>query len=172
MELMVDLTKALDKADLNISTIITGETQYLKIINSDTLQEVFEYLQEIAFQICDFIDKRRTGQYSLIVGKIVDYINEHYASDISLDDIANMIHMNASYICRIIKKATGQSFLDILLNARIEKAKILLNCIDYKTYEIAEMVGINDSKYFSSVFKKTMGMTPTEYRNSTSLNKR
>lgn len=64
----------------------------------------------------------------------------------------------------MFKKELGISFVDYLNDVRIEKAKELLKDVKYKTYEVAELVGIPDPHYFSKIFKKYSGMTPSEYK--------
>ena len=73
--------------------------------------------------------------------------------------------MNHIYLSRLFKKETGETFLDYLTKFRLKKACILLTQNEYRIYEIASEVGINDSGYFSQVFRKYYGMTPSEYRN-------
>jgi two-component system response regulator YesN len=70
----------------------------------------------------------------------------------------------------MFKKELGKNFVDYLNEIRIEKAKELLKDVQYKAYEIAEMVGIPDAHYFSKLFKKYVGVTPTEYREMQSSN--
>jgi two-component system response regulator YesN len=88
--------------------------------------------------------------------------------DISLVTAAEHVHMNHIYISRLIKKETGETFLDILTGIRMKKACELLANTDYKTYEISYKIGINDCNYFSQVFKKNLGVTPSEYRENLS----
>jgi two-component system response regulator YesN len=64
----------------------------------------------------------------------------------------------------MFKRETGKNFVDYLNDIRIEKAKELLKDISLKTYEVAEKVGIPDAHYFSRLFKKYVGITPTEFR--------
>jgi two-component system response regulator YesN len=72
--------------------------------------------------------------------------------------------MNHIYLSRLIKKETGENFLEILTRIRLQKACEMLSDPDMKAYEVAEMVGIRDAGYFSQVFRKYFGMTPSEYR--------
>ena len=71
--------------------------------------------------------------------------------------------MSTSYFSTIFKNATGETFIEALTRVRMEKAKKLLESTSMKSYEVALSVGYNDPHYFSSTFKKHMGMTPTEY---------
>ena len=100
-----------------------------------------------------------------IICKLIDYIEKHYKEEISLLTAAEHVHMNHIYLSRLFKKETGETFLDYLTKFRLKKACILLTQNEYRIYEIASEVGINDSGYFSQVFRKYYGMTPSEYRN-------
>jgi len=98
------------------------------------------------------------------IGKLFDYMEKHYAEEITLYTAAEYVHMNHIYVSRLFKKEIGKTFLDVLTTIRLQKACELLADNDNKIYEIAEKVGIYDSGYFSQVFKKYYDMTPSEYR--------
>lgn len=98
------------------------------------------------------------------VESIIAFIMEHYMDDISLSTLAEQFHFNPIYINRILKKETGHTFLDILINLRMNKSIQLLKETDLKVSQIAEQVGINDQRYFSQVFKRTFGCTPVHFR--------
>ena len=99
---------------------------------------------------------------------ILNYIEENYMKDVSLVTLSNETHFNVIYICRILKKKTGHTFLEILLAVRMIHAARRLSSTDDGIALIANQVGIKDQKYFSQVFKKVFGITPTEYRKSRS----
>jgi two-component system, response regulator YesN len=99
-----------------------------------------------------------------VISEILGYIEKFYMEDISLISVSEYVFMNHIYISRLIKKETGETFLDILTRIRMDKACQLLANSDKKTYEISDMIGIKDSGYFSQVFKKYNGVTPSEYR--------
>ncbi|WP_378107390.1 response regulator [Cohnella cellulosilytica] len=94
----------------------------------------------------------------------IRYIEEHYQEDISLQEVAGSIPMSESNYSRLFKKQTGVSFVEYLTQLRMEKAKELLLRPDEKVYEIALAVGYQDSRYFSQIFRKYTGDTPSEYR--------
>ena len=99
-----------------------------------------------------------------IIKEVIEYISQNYMNDISLISLAEHVHMNHIYISRLIKRETGNTFLDILTKKRLDKACELLADSGYKTYEVSRLVGIEDSGYFSQLFKKNIGVTPSEYR--------
>ena len=101
---------------------------------------------------------------SAVIRQVLDYISQNYMNDITLLSVAQHVYMNHIYLSRLIKKETGENFLEILTRIRLQKACELLGDPELKTYEVAEMVGIKDAGYFSQVFRKYFGMTPSEYR--------
>lgn len=101
---------------------------------------------------------------SKAVETLFEYMEKHYAEEITLYTAAEYVHMNHIYVSRLFKKEIGRTFLDALTTIRMKKACELLVDNNNKIYEIAEKVGIQDSGYFSQVFRKYYDMTPSEYR--------
>jgi len=99
-----------------------------------------------------------------VIRKVLDYIESNYMEDLTLVNVSRHVFMNHIYLGRLIKKETGETFLEILTRIRLRKACEMLGDLSLKTYEVAEKVGIRDSAYFSQVFKKYFGLTPSEYR--------
>lgn len=102
---------------------------------------------------------------SKIVYEIKKYIQNHYQEDITLTALASQVFISPKYLSDLFKKETGDNYTTYLISVRMEHAKQLLGQLNYKIYEIAEMVGYPNPKHFIKVFKKTVGMTPGEYRN-------
>ncbi|HOJ10449.1 MAG TPA: response regulator [Clostridiales bacterium] len=96
---------------------------------------------------------------------ILQYVNENYCKDTSLSDISEIFTVNPSYISQLFKKQTGITFTEYLTNLRVGHACNLLKSTCFSINEIAEKAGFNDYYYFTRVFKKVTGMTPTHYRN-------
>ncbi len=126
--------------------------------------ELEEFFISTLMSIMDSIHTKNCASKNKAITGILDYIEKSYMNDISLLTLSEHIHMNHIYISRLIKRETGETFLDILTSRRMKKACELLQNPDMKTYEISTLVGIKDSGYFSQVFKKFSGSTPSEYR--------
>lgn len=95
------------------------------------------------------------------------YINEHYMeNDLSADTLCRHLNVSAAYFSTIFKKEVGQSFVAYLTKVRLEHAVELLRTTEDKTYVIAEEVGYTEPNYFSYVFKKEYGISPSKYRAS------
>lgn len=97
--------------------------------------------------------------------KMRKYIEQNFCKRITLDEMAEELHANRSYLSRLYKSKSGVNLFDDILKKRIEKAKELISSTEMKVYEVSEMVGFEDTGYFSRVFKKYTGISPKEYKN-------
>lgn len=103
--------------------------------------------------------------FSPMVAKIVEYIENHYADPgLSINDLTGRLFISAAYVTRLLKGATGYTFVDYLTHVRIEKALALLNNPNYKIVDIAQKVGYSSQHYFSTAFKKVLGVSPSQYK--------
>lgn len=98
------------------------------------------------------------------VKQLIQYLKSHYSETITLGSASEIVHLCPVYLSRLVKKETGNTFLEILTRVRMEQACNMLRDPNNKVYEIALAVGIKDSKYFSQIFKRYYGMTPVEFR--------
>src|SRR5690606_9591125 len=99
-----------------------------------------------------------------LISKAKNYIDNHYHNDIGIDEVSEVVGLSASHFCTLFKQVTGSTFLEYVTQCRIEKAKYILVNTEVKVYQLAPLVGYQDSRYFTQVFKKLTGMTPSEYR--------
>lgn len=102
---------------------------------------------------------------SPVVRRARQYIESHFTeSSIALEVVAQNLHVSPVYLSRMIKQELGMSFVSLVTNMRIKKAIHLLNSTDLPIVEIAELVGYDTQHYFSTAFKKIMGVSPINYR--------
>ncbi len=139
--------------------------EFNRLSSMTSLDIAIEQLNQLLNRIIDYLDKiRKTG----ITGKVEDarkYIDAEYANkQISLQLVADYVHINLCYLSELFKKQTGQSYIEYLTGRRIGKAEELLACTDFKSYEIADMIGYENATYFSTTFKKMTGVSPMDYR--------
>lgn len=137
---------------------------YGLIEKSSNADELNTLLEESAKSVVAKVNNFNNRSIKLILRKAVEYLHEHYHEPVTLNEVAEYTLVSTYYISRMFKKEMGKNFVDYLNELRIEKAKELLKDVRYKTYEVAEKVGIPDAHYFSRLFKKYVGITPTEYR--------
>ena len=103
------------------------------------------------------------------VGKAKEYIKQHFSKEIFLEEVAKFVDISPYYFSKLFKEEAGQNFIDYLTSLRIDKAKELLSSPERSMKEICIEVGYSDPNYFSRIFKKTTGYTPTEYREGMDL---
>ena len=104
------------------------------------------------------------GQEERIINKIVRFVQSHLAEEISLSVLAEEFHFSTQYVSQLFKNEIGVNFLTYLTNIRMEKAKKLLLNTDLPIAEISEQSGYGDYRVFTKVFKKSEGVTPSQYR--------
>lgn len=107
--------------------------------------------------------KEERGQIP-VVHLATQYIEKNYHSDLSLEKLATKYKISTTYLSRLIKKETGLSFMDYVTHVRIRKAMELMKDPSLKLYEVAEGVGYHSQHYFSTAFKKVIGVSPLEHR--------
>lgn len=106
---------------------------------------------------------------SFIVNRATAYIEEHYAQKLTLQEVADKCYVSQWHLSKLINKYTGNTFYELLNNVRIEKAKALLNDPKLKIGDIVDMVGYSDAAHFSRVFKRIVGVSANEYRNTSAV---
>ena len=99
-----------------------------------------------------------------VIKKAIDYIEVNFHKDISLDELANELGISSYYFSKLFKEEKGEGFVEYLTRRRVDEAKALLKSPEHSIKEIGVACGYSDPNYFSRIFKKATGMTPTEYK--------
>jgi len=107
---------------------------------------------------------RDEARYAAPIKEAIGYIYAHLHEAISMKQVAEQLHLNASYFSVLFKEQTGMTFSDYLTRRRLQKAKELLATTRMPIWEIAEKVGYQTDKYFIKVFKDNEGVSPSQYR--------
>lgn len=140
---------------------------YIGVV-ADLLNYSGNHLIDYGFQLFIYITSYVKPQNSIdysnhIVKATKEYLENHYAEDISLENMADQVNISPQYFSKLIKKTTGFNFIDWLSMFRVKRAKELLSNSNYTVKEVCFMVGYKDPNYFSRIFKKRIGLTPSEY---------
>lgn len=142
-----------------------GAKEYLlkPVRSSDILQMVNRAADEL-FGSAEELRIDLTEEKNRSVELAKEYIEEHYYENLMQVDVAQRVGISAGYLSTLFQKQLSIGFVDYLNEIRIEHACTYLRQSYLKTYEIAYKVGFKDEKYFSKVFKKIKGQSPSEYR--------
>ncbi|MBE5889196.1 MAG: response regulator [Lachnospiraceae bacterium] len=136
--------------------------------NSELLQNqtlAKEYVARIIGQGIELREQHASNRYENVVREVTTYIEKNYADEeLSLNMLASLVNFSPNHLSMIFSQETGQTFIKYLTDYRMNKAKVLLKGSSKKSSEISAEVGYKDPHYFSYLFKKTQGMTPTQYR--------
>ncbi len=120
--------------------------------------------------ILAYRDSRITGKYGDVILKAKEFISKNYASqDTCLKIVADAVHLSPNHFSTVFSQECGITFIEYLTNVRIEEAKKLLRESDMRSSDIAYECGFSDPHYFSFIFKKNLGMSPREYKNSVKI---
>jgi len=135
-------------------------------------EEGFRQLTGLLKEAIAFRNGNRAGFGDPIISRARTYLSQHYQDpNLMLQDVAGEVHLSQSHFSTVFAQETGLTFTQYLTALRIGKAKELLEATEMRSSQIAQEVGYNDSHYFSYLFKKTTGMTPSDYRRANSPGK-
>ncbi len=136
---------------------VEGINESFIVFKDNTIKQILDIKNEIDA-------KHISKKYSSAVKAMIAYGHEHYSKKITLEDVANYVHLNRTYISSLFKKETGKGYITWLIDYRLEKASEMLLNDDKNINIIAEDVGIMDFAYFCSRFKAKYNCTPLTYR--------
>lgn len=138
---------------------------YNAVFSQTSLPGIVKFLNKFISQIIQKINCKQVAQMSKLMLDIQKYIDENLESSrLSLSTVAKSFYLNPSYLSRMFKKEMKVNFVEYLTKSRMEEAITLLKETKLKSFEIAEKIGIDDSNYFSTCFKKYTGLTVSEYK--------
>ncbi|HEX7057557.1 MAG TPA: response regulator [Bacilli bacterium] len=129
-----------------------------------SLEQLEKWSMRVLNHLKDHMDQETKDSRKRIIHEVREFVEQNLAKDVSLQAIADHVHMHPVYISKIYKSETGQKLSDFVYQYRMEMASYLLAHTSHKIYEIAEMVGYQRAHSFIHVFKKHYGVTPQEYR--------
>ena len=159
------LRKSIEKASVHPYYIDRISTKYaLRIEALTNEKEYLSLVRDMVKEYCIYVQKYSLRNYSPLVQKVINHINLNLDTPLSLKSMAAMCYISPSYLSNIFKQETNQTLTDYINTQRIHRAAGRLARSDLPIAAVAESVGIFDVNYFTKMFKKTMGTTPTQYR--------
>lgn len=165
VELIVLLSRGAVEGGVSTKEIFGLNGQYIKkILEVDTIDDLYFWLNQILIRFVDAVFIYRNSRHGDSIKKAIHYINQNYMKKITLEEVANAVHVSPNYFSKIFKEETGINFAIYLNQVRVEGAKKLLIADDASLVDVAYLAGFEDQSYFSRVFKKYTGISPKRYK--------
>lgn len=166
LELLTCLLRLTRDAGLEVETVFgTGFTGAVQATDFTSPDQMGRWCLERCLRIQTLIRRQRTDTTGRMVEEAKAYINAHYGeSELSVEKLCEHLHLSPAYFSTLFKREVGMSFIAYVTVVRMEAAASMLRSTEDKTYLIARRCGYDDPNYFSYVFKRHFGMTPTKYR--------
>ena len=143
----------------------SADTEEVLAESGKNMESAIAYAKKMISQAIEIRDQNSGNKNRSILKTAVDLIDSHYMEeDISLNTVANVANVSSNHFSALFSQNMGQTFIEYLTTLRMNKAKELLRCTGMRSSEIAGEIGYKDAHYFSYLFKKTQGMTPSDYR--------
>ncbi|NUU78399.1 response regulator [Paenibacillus xylanilyticus] len=171
IEVLTTVWKAAQASGEDMEDIFgAGFQLYADLFRLPGLFEAQSKVRDVCMLVQHRIASGRQHVYKDIVEQALLFTKEHYADpDLSIQKVCGHLHISSGYFCGIFKKEVQLTFLQYLMQIRMEAAKELLRSTELKSFEIAERVGFAEPNYFSFCFKKHIGISPKEYRKQSAL---
>ena len=161
------LVKSCDSLENLLSFYGGADALYSRLFEQKNENDALEYLKNVTQTVINLNKGIITDTKENSLRKVVHYMEAHFCDpDISFGSMARSVNFSISYISALLKKKLNTSFVKMLTELRMEKAKLLLTDPSLKIVDVAKQLGYNDSYYFSHCFKKYAGVSPRDYKNT------
>ncbi|MDF2958908.1 MAG: AraC family transcriptional regulator [Paenibacillus sp.] len=166
-ELTIRLLIGMEKRVFADLEAVSAYSRYgiMAVFEMETLQEIKVCVSSHLSGLWEVLMQNDKESHRSIIKKTIQYM-EQECQHATLYSVAQKVYMTPTYLSSLFKLNTGKTFIEQLTDIRISKAKDMLKSTHLKNYEVAEKVGYKDSRYFSQIFKKKVGVSPSEYRES------
>ncbi|SDW98503.1 response regulator [Paenibacillus sp. CF384] len=137
------------------------------LFEQETIGEMRQLIESHLLSACDRIREKRTGKVANLAERVRAIIEHNYADgNLTVEVIGKEVYLTPTYVSLLYKQETGQTINEYLTQVRVERAKAMLRDHRYKFYDICYAIGYTDPSYFTKLFKKSTGVTPSVYRDS------
>lgn len=165
LELVVLMSRAALEGGAAVDAILKMNNTFLaQVQKTASIEDLSVSLAAMLKRFADCVARQKSTRHAGLIQKAVQFLNAHYAQPIDLQTVASHLHISTAHFSKVFKEETGQGFVHLLNQVRVERSKDLLRDHSISLAEIAELVGFADQSYYTKVFRKHTGMSPGQFR--------
>lgn len=165
VELVVIISRAAVDGGADLNVILQQNSLfYLELLKITRTDEICLWAKDMLETFMNQIDLNKDQKNLQAIQKAAEYIRKNYRNKITIEDIAQVVYLSPCYVSRIFKQGLGCTLMEYLTQVRVEEAKTMLKNPKYNVMQVAEESGFEDPAYFTRVFKKLEGITPSRYK--------
>ncbi len=163
--ILLQENRMIQEQNLTDENFLGSESQLWERLNQfETLESTLLWLVSQLQEVIQYLSLPNRTKQSSLVSRIIDFLNNNYSLNIGLNDVSEELALTPNYLNSIFRNSLGVTITDYILSKRLDQARLLLKDQNLKVYEIGNSVGFKNTAYFCSVFKKSTGLTPKQYR--------
>lgn len=167
VELLVIISRAAVDGGTDLNMVLQMNVQFYRdLLNQKESGEICLWTKNMLKTFMDRIEVSKDQKNLQATQKAADYIRKNYRQKLTIDDISQAVFLSPCYLSRIFKQSLGCTLMEYLAQVRVEKAKIMLKNPKFNVMQVAEESGFDDPGYFTRVFKKVEGVTPSRFKQS------
>ena len=153
--------------DRTAGTRLPNESAIWNILaRAEFFSEVRSLLRQYVSNLADGVAEKKLSKNSVLTARVLKFLDENYARPVTVEEIASALYFSPNYVRNIFKEQTGRTILDYLTEVRMNRAKELLRDRALRVRQVSAMVGYESVSYFCTVFARTFGRSPNDYRNA------
>ncbi|OLN29582.1 PocR ligand-binding domain-containing protein [Desulfosporosinus metallidurans] len=165
VELVVIISRAAVDGGAALNVILQENAQFYQDLHAITsTDELCSWSENMLDTFMNHVADNKNQKNLQAIQKAAEYIRKNYRNKLTIDDIAQEVYLSSCYVSRIFKQGLGCTLMEYLTQIRVEEAKTLLKNPKYNVMQVAEDSGFEDPGYFTRVFKKLEGITPSRYK--------
>ncbi|MGM9677567.1 MAG: helix-turn-helix domain-containing protein [Butyricicoccus sp.] len=164
VDLLIHIRESLQRHGLeNDIPAVTDQQRFNELAHIRNVSGFANWLDILEATLCDGLSEAGRHRSSLEVQHAQQFIDAHYAEELTLPALAEQLHLTPGYLSTLMKRELGMTFSEYVLHVRMEHAKELLEQENLRIYEVAIRVGYSNQYYFNKLFKRTYGISPGQY---------
>ncbi|WP_066638705.1 PocR ligand-binding domain-containing protein [Desulfolucanica intricata] len=165
VELMVTISRAAVDAGADLNDILKLNVRfYQELLEKQDADDICLWVKNILEIFMDKVEECKDKKNIQAIQKAAEYIRKNYRHKLTIDEIAQVVYLSPCYLSRIFKQSLGCTLTEYITRVRVENAKIMLKNPKFNISQVAEENGFDDPGYFTKVFKKIEGVTPSNFK--------